>query len=65
MRFKLVWMAGIIFSWLMALLSWRFAHPYYILLDWVLVALVLTSLFMLRMERSKRMRAYGNPAELA
>lgn len=47
---------GGLFSWLMAFLSWRFAHPDEITLDWIFVALILTLGYMYVEERKLGMK---------
>ena len=50
-----------IFSWLMAFLSWRFAHPDEIILDWILVALVLTVSYMYVEQKKLGMKRLTSP----
>ncbi len=45
----------------MAFLSWRFAHPDEIILDWILVALVLTVSYMYIEEKKLGMRRLTSP----
>lgn len=50
-----------IFSWLMAFLSWRFVYPDEIILDWILVALVLTVSYMYIEQKKLGMRRLTSP----
>ena len=45
----------------MAFLSWRFAHPDEITLDWIFVALVLTVSYMYIEEKRLGMKRLTNP----
>ena len=47
---------GSLFSWLMVFLSWRFAHPVEIMLDWLLLALGLSVLVGIIQYRQKTKR---------
>ncbi|MGH9923146.1 MAG: hypothetical protein ACRD38_10370 [Nitrososphaerales archaeon] len=52
---------GALFSWLMAFLSWRFAHPDEITLDWIFVALILTVSYMYIEEKKLGMKRLTSP----
>jgi hypothetical protein len=55
---------GILFSWLMVFLSWRFAYGIEIIVDWVLVALALSAVYGFLLYRSKARKFIEDPEAL-
>jgi|GEM_PF-1540855 len=58
-----IWLFGIAFAWFMTFAAWRFAHPLEIIVDWLLVAIVITSVFMLKLEHNARKKAIVKPEQ--
>ncbi len=65
MGFKQKLLSGsILFSWFMVFLSWRFAYSIEIVVDWVLVALVLSALYGFLLYQHKARKSIDNPHAL-
>jgi len=53
--------SGALFSWFMTFFSWRFAHHIEITLDWILVALILSVIYVYMKEKKARMKSLADP----
>jgi hypothetical protein len=53
--------SGALFSWFMTFSSWRFAHPVEITLDWIMVALILSVIYVYMKEKKARMKSLADP----
>jgi len=60
-KLRVLWVSSALFSWLMVLLAWRFAHPIEIIADWLLLAFALTAPFLMRYEYNKRRKFLLKP----
>ena len=56
-----VLLVSTLFSWLMVFLSWRFAHPLEIMVDWTLLALILSVVYLYKKQKSVSRKYLANP----
>lgn len=60
-----VLLGGVLFSWLMVFLAWRFTYPIEIMADWVLLALVLSAIYGFILHRGRVRKSFADPEALA
>jgi len=63
-KLTVLWVTGVLFSWLMVFLSWRFWNGFDVLADWTLLAMIFTFILLIGQERRKAKLTLGNLQEL-
>gem|GEM_PF-3613111 len=59
-----LWVVGVLFSWLMVFLSWRFTNGQDVLENWTIFAVILTTWFLIVDSRRRSKLTLGNLEEL-